>query len=72
MPVLNGFETAKRIREMMKKNVVPYAPIVALTANVATNDVANCLECGMEYYLSKPVSKKVFRSKIMEVMLKQT
>ena len=70
MPILNGFETTMQIKELIEKKVIPYVPIVALTANVTTNDVAHCLESGMEYYLSKPVSKKNFKEKIVEILKK--
>lgn len=68
MPILNGFETAKKIKYLINQKIIPYLPIVALTANVTTNDVTHCLECGMEYYLAKPVSKKSFKEKILEAI----
>ena len=71
MPILNGFDTTMHIKELIAKKVIPYVPIVALTASVTTNDLTHCLECGMEYYLSKPVSKKTFRKKIVEILRKK-
>ena len=53
MPILDGLETTKRIRNSNKiyKNI----PIIALTARVIEGDEENCLLSGMNGYLSKPV-----------------
>ncbi|KAI8885290.1 hypothetical protein K501DRAFT_284371 [Backusella circina FSU 941] len=59
MPVKDGYETTREIREWEKQHLGPndkQIPIVALSANVMS-DVANtCLECGFSTYISKPVN----------------
>ena len=66
MPVLNGFETAKKIRFLIENEVIPYVPIIAITANVTINDIDHCQRSGMDYYLSKPVSRRRLWDKIAE------
>lgn len=66
MPILNGFETAKKIKILIEKDIIPYVPIIAITANVTISDIDHCQRSGMDYYLSKPVSRKRLREKIAE------
>lgn len=68
MPVLNGFETAKEINWLIRKHFLPYVPIIAVTANATINDYDDCKKAGMEFYLSKPVSKIGFNEKMMEAL----
>lgn len=52
MPGLDGLETTRLIREMPQAALVP---IVALTANVLTDQIEACREAGMDDHLGKPV-----------------
>lgn len=54
MPVLDGYETTKRIRRDQTGKLDKQIPIVALTANAMEDDRQKCLQCGMNYYLAKP------------------
>ena len=55
MPVMNGLETAKNIRQMNRKDA-KLVPIIALSANVFEEDVAASLEAGMDAHLAKPIN----------------
>lgn len=68
MPVLNGFETAREINFLINQHIIPYVPIIAVTANTTINDDEDCKKAGMEFYLSKPVSRFRFKEKIMEAL----
>ncbi|MGB5278017.1 MAG: ATP-binding protein [Gammaproteobacteria bacterium] len=52
MPVMDGFEAAKRIREL---DAFHELPIIAMTANVMEGDREKCLDAGMNDYIGKPV-----------------
>jgi CheY-like chemotaxis protein/HPt (histidine-containing phosphotransfer) domain-containing protein len=53
MPVLDGLETARRIR---RTDPLRNLPIVAMTAHAMTGDRERCLEAGMNAYVSKPLN----------------
>lgn len=61
MPEMNGFEATDFIRNKMKSNI----PIIALTADVTTVDLAKCTVVGMNDYIAKPVDERVLYSKII-------
>ena len=62
MPEMNGFEATEYIRNTLKLKV----PIIALTADVTTVDVAKCKAAGMNDYMSKPLDERILYAKIME------
>jgi len=66
MPELNGFETTEYIRNTMKSNI----PIIALTADVTTVDVAKCKAFGMDDYISKPINENQLYTKIVALIKK--
>jgi len=64
MPVLDGYETTKAIRDREIKNGDPRIPIIALTANAMTGDSEKCIAAGMDDYMSKPFEEHVLKEKI--------
>jgi PAS domain S-box-containing protein len=61
MPEMNGFEATDFIRNELKSDI----PIIALTADVTTVDLAKCKAVGMNDYLAKPVDEKLLYRKII-------
>ena len=66
MPVMNGFEATKYIRNTLKSNI----PIIALTADVTTVDLEKCTAVGMNDYIAKPVDEHILYHKIMGLVKK--
>lgn len=54
MPVMDGYEATKRIRELTGSNCDTI--IIAVTANIMEGDREKCLSVGMNDYLGKPVN----------------
>jgi len=56
MPVMDGFEATRRLRELEKEQNLPRLPIIAVTANAIKGDRERCLAAGMDDYVSKPIN----------------
>jgi CheY-like chemotaxis protein len=66
MPEMNGFEATQYIRTTLNSKI----PIIALTADVTTVDLAKCKAVGMNDYIAKPVDERLLYSKIIGLVKK--
>ena len=66
MPVMNGYEAAKTIRSMDRKDA-KVIPIIAMTANAFAEDRIKAKEAGMDEHISKPVDEKLLVKVIYEL-----
>ena len=66
MPEMNGFEATEYIRNTMNSKI----PIIALTADVTTVDLAKCRAVGMNDYIAKPVDERLLYNKIVGLVKK--
>ena len=67
MPVMDGMEAARRIRKLETdhaKNV----PILAMTAQSASDSEQMCKDAGMNGYVAKPVAAKLLTIEIRKAM----
>ena len=55
MPVMDGFEATRAIRQMVGE--IRDIPIVAVTAHTLKEDRQRCLDAGMDDYVAKPVRR---------------
>jgi CheY-like chemotaxis protein len=55
MPVLDGYEATKQIRQWEQQQGKPRLPIIALTAGAYEEDRQDCLAAGMDDFLAKPI-----------------
>jgi len=67
MPLLNGLDATKQIRQGAQSVRNPQIPIIAMTANAFEADRQACLEAGMNEYISKPIKKNILYQKIYEL-----
>lgn len=61
MPIMDGYETTRCIREWEKSNGQGGTPIIALTADALPGTETQCRQAGMNDYLAKPVRKESLR-----------
>jgi len=61
MPELDGFEAARRIRELAGETLVP---IIFLTSLTDTPSLVRCLDAGGDDFLSKPYNRVILQAKI--------
>ncbi|WP_426077436.1 response regulator [Janthinobacterium sp. PSPC3-1] len=56
MPVMDGYQACRALREKEARLALPRTPVVALTAGATDDDRLQCEQAGMDDYLSKPFS----------------
>jgi signal transduction histidine kinase/CheY-like chemotaxis protein len=62
MPEMDGYEAARKIRELEAEQNLPPARIIAMTASVMKEDRDLCLAAGMDDFISKPVDTGELKS----------
>ena len=66
MPVLNGFQTAKVIRQEPQWDKLP---IIALTANAVQTIIEQCNAAGMNAHIPKPIDIQTMYKVILSVLM---
>lgn len=67
MPLLDGLETARIIRDP-SSGISPEFPIIALTALAMAEDAAACIKAGMDHVLTKPVHPRKLAQTIAKAL----
>lgn len=67
MPVLDGFETVKRIRDT-EQLTGSHVPVIAVTGDLSQSTRERISEAGMDDYLSKPVNPRIMLDKIIDLL----
>lgn len=62
MPVMDGLEATRKIRAIDREQ----PKIIAMTANAMQEDRQNCIDAGMDEYLSKPLEINLLKKAIAE------
>ena len=60
MPNLDGLQSTRMIRDLGYS-----APIVALTAFAEESNVKECMACGMNFFLAKPIRRPALKQVLM-------
>lgn len=63
MPVMNGYDATHKIRKAGNNT-----PIVALTANVMSDDIEEYMKAGCNEFLAKPIEKEKFYGVLSEYL----
>jgi len=61
MPIMDGFEATRELVDLMSREKLPLIPIVGCTAFNAQDKLDECIKCGMQEVLEKPVVKVKLR-----------
>ncbi len=64
MPIMDGLEATRRIRESRANPVHPY--IIALTAHAMGDDAEKCIASGMNAHISKPLRAPILKASIVK------
>ncbi len=64
MPVMDGFEATRLIRENERSLKMEHVPIIAATGNAFKSDRKKCFEAGMDDFISKPIEPDILARKI--------
>ncbi|MCE2595213.1 response regulator [Motilimonas cestriensis] len=64
MPIMNGFDATKHIRNGETGSIIKDVPIIAMTAGAMSGDKDACLQAGMNDFIAKPIDPAIFEKKI--------
>ncbi len=68
MPVMDGIEATRRIRNPDSTVINPEVPIIAMTAHAMKGDQEKFLAAGMNDYVAKPIMVEEFRNALESVL----
>ncbi len=68
MPVMNGFEATRRMRDIEVSRAKKPVAIIALTAHSRQQDQENTMKAGCTAHLTKPIGKNQLLNAIMQTI----
>ena len=68
MPVMDGFEATKLIREIESERDYPRTPIIALTAAARAEEYEQALSSGMDEFMTKPFNVAQLENRIVATL----
>ncbi|MFX8339337.1 response regulator [Acinetobacter baumannii] len=69
MPICDGLEATRAIRQSEQNEGRPRLPIYALTANALSDDRDECLAAGMDGFLAKPIPLPALQALLSRVQV---
>lgn len=72
MPVMDGYEASRHIRDPQSKVLCHTIPIIAITANSMQGDREKCLAAGMDDFISKPIDGDKLQKVLSQWLPEQT
>ena len=70
MPIMDGYQATKEIRQLGVRTKKGRTPIIAMTANAFVEDKLKAKEVGMDGYISKPLDEKLVIKTISDLVKK--
>lgn len=68
MPVLDGYQATRALRIREREQNLPRTPVIALTAHAGQGEREKCLACGMDEYLSKPITRRALEQMLVRFL----
>lgn len=68
MPVKNGYEACKDIRNWEAANNHPHVPMIALSANVMSEGRRASADAGFTQYTTKPIDLQALGNLLVELL----
>ncbi len=62
MPVMDGFECVRNLRQKDSGVRNPSIPVIAMTANAMSGDREKCIDAGMNDFISKPIDSGILEN----------
>jgi CheY-like chemotaxis protein len=72
MPVMDGFQATRRIRDPRSSVLNHRIAIIAMTANAMQGDRERCIEAGMDDYISKPITPQALAALLERWISRET
>ena len=67
MPVMNGLEATRNIRKL-DSEYAKHVPIIAMTADAFSENIAECLNAGMNGHIAKPIDIHIVLAEIKKIV----
>ncbi len=66
MPLMDGFETTRRVKQLQRDGRIDPVPIIALTAHAIPEKIQACYQSGMVGHIAKPITLKKLNADLQE------
>ena len=71
MPEMDGYQTTEAIRRLEQEGAIPASLIVALTAHAMREQQQQCLQSGMDDFLTKPLELERLKQLLLRLFWKE-
>ncbi len=68
MPLMDGLEATRAIRDWERVNNLPCTPVIAMTAYALSDDIERCIDAGCDVHMAKPLQKSEVLSTVKRLL----
>ena len=72
MPIMSGIEATEYIRNTENDVINAQIPIIAMTANAMKGSREECINAGMDDFITKPISRQSIADVLQKCLAPQT